>query len=61
MSGIIDKTLVQEGGYHVTVGQLIATLKSFYVSLSKCCSTRGTNANLQINNAKLILLQTTAI
>jgi HlyD family secretion protein len=56
MSGIIDKILVKEGD-KVTAGQLIATLKIVpSVSQVNAAQQDVQNANLQINNAKLILL-----
>lgn len=52
MSGIIDKVLVQEGD-HVSVGELIATLKIVPSVQSVNAATQEiNNANLQISNAK---------
>ena len=53
LSGIIDKVLVKEGD-HVSVGQLIATLKIVPSIQSVNAATQEiNNANLQISNAKL--------
>lgn len=55
LSGIIDKVLVKEGD-HVSVGQLIATLKIVPSIQSVNAATQEiNNANLQISNAKLNL------
>ncbi len=53
MSGIIEKVLVNEGD-HVTVGQLVATIK-IVPSISQVNSAQQEvqNAGLQINNAKM--------
>lgn len=52
MSGIIDKVLVKEGD-HVSVGELIATLKIVPSVQSVNAATQEiNNANLQISNAK---------
>ncbi len=53
MSGIIDKILVNEGD-HVSVGQLVATLKIVpSVQNVNAAQQEVNNANLQINNAKI--------
>lgn len=55
MSGIIDKVLVNEGD-HVSMGQLIATLKIVPSIQSVNAATQEiNNANLQISNARINL------
>lgn len=55
MSGIIDKVLVNEGD-HVSVGQLVATLKIVpSVQNVNAATQEINNANLQISNARMNL------
>lgn len=55
MSGIIDKVLVDEGD-HVSVGQLIATLKIVpSIQNVNAAQQEVNNANLQISNARINL------
>ena len=55
MSGIVDKVLVNEGD-HVSVGQLVATLKIVpSVQNVNAATQEINNANLQISNARMNL------